>query len=196
MAWAFQKGEQSKPKETEQPPSLLSRLPRNQAIPYADSLPRWAVEGNSVKTDLLWDFGISYVFGMTISELQEQLDRRDKQIEELATRIRQLERENQELKKLLVEKAQSKECKPPKEARNFSVSRYEQKRRTKRRRKNSTGRRPKDAKRDFATETIDLYWHATRGFSVHFRPCCTSAVLVEGKECSRKFWGNDLTGSA
>jgi len=118
---------------------------------------------------------------MTISELQEQLDRRDKQIEELATRIRQLERENQELKKLLVEKAQSKECKPPKEARNFSVSRYEQKRRTRRRRKNSTGRMPKDAKRGFATETIDLYWHDARRKTCVLRREQFVWRLIDGK---------------
>ena len=140
-----------------------------------------AFEVHSWETDLLWDFGISYVSGMTISELQEQLDRRDKQIEELATRIRQLERENQELKKLLVEKAQSKECKPPKEARNFSVSRYEQKRRTRRRRKNSTGRRPKDAKRGFATETIDLYWHDARRKTCVLRREQFVWRLIDGK---------------
>ena len=89
---------------------------------------------------------------MTISELKEQLRQRD-------ARIKELEKEIEELKKLLVDKAKSKESKPPKEASNFSVSRHEQKQRRKRRRKKSTGRKPKDAKRDFATETIDLYWH-------------------------------------
>ena len=38
-------------------------------------------------------------------------------------------------------------------------ARHEQKQRRKRGRKKSTGRKPKDAKRDFTTETIDLYWH-------------------------------------
>jgi hypothetical protein len=110
---------------------------------------------------------------MTISELKEQFRRRgediekqaariEKQaarIEEQAARIKALEKEIRELKKLLVDKAKSKEAKPPKEASNFSVSRHERKQRRKRRRKKSTGRKPKDAKRDFATETIDLYWH-------------------------------------
>jgi len=89
---------------------------------------------------------------MTISELKEQLRQRD-------ARIKELEKEIEELKKLLVDKAKSKESKPPKEASNFSVSRHEQKRRKKRRRTNSTGRKPKDAKRDLATEAIDLYWY-------------------------------------
>ena len=95
---------------------------------------------------------------MSIAELKEQLRRRDRQIEEQAARIKELEKEMRELKKLLAEKAQSKESKPPKDASNFSVNRHERKQRRKRRRKKSTGRKPKDAKRDFAMETIDLYW--------------------------------------
>ena len=110
---------------------------------------------------------------MSIAELKERLRQRDKQIEEQAARIeeqaarikeqaariKELEKDIRELKKLLVEKAQSKESKPPKEASNFSVNRHERKQRKRHRRKKSTGRKPKDAKRDFATETIDLYWH-------------------------------------
>ena len=110
---------------------------------------------------------------MTISELKEQLRQRDLQLEkqaaqikEQAARIKELEGKIEELKNLLVDKAKSKESKPPKEASNYSVSRHEQKQRSKRRRKKSTGRKPKDAKRDFATETIDLYWHGTnRGWT-------------------------------
>jgi len=96
---------------------------------------------------------------MRIHELEEQLRQRDAQIKEQAARIRELEREIEELKKLLVEKAKSKEAKPPKEATNYSVDRHERKQRRKRRRKKSTGRKPKDMKRDHATQTIDLYWH-------------------------------------
>jgi len=110
---------------------------------------------------------------MTISELKEQLRQRDLQLEKQAAQlerqaarikkqaaqIKELERKIEELKNLLVDKAKSKESKPPKEASNFSVNRHEQKQRKKHRRKKSTGRKPKDAKRDFATETIDLYWH-------------------------------------
>jgi len=102
---------------------------------------------------------------MSIAKLKEQLRQRDKQIEEQAARIKEqaarikeLEKEIHELKKLLVDKAKSKESKPPKEASNYSVSRHEQKQRRKHRRKNSTGRRPKDAKRDATTDAIDLYW--------------------------------------
>jgi hypothetical protein len=96
---------------------------------------------------------------MTITELKEQLRQRDAQIENQAARIKELEKENKDLKELLVDKAKSKESKPPKEASNYSVSRHEQKQRRKRRRRNSTGRKPKDAKRDLTTETIDLYWY-------------------------------------
>lgn len=96
---------------------------------------------------------------MTVSELKKQLRQRDERIEKQAARIKELEKEIQELKELLLDKAESKESKPPKEASNFSVSRHERKRRGKRRRKNSTGRKPKDAKRDLTTDSIDLYWH-------------------------------------
>jgi hypothetical protein len=95
---------------------------------------------------------------MSIPTLKEQLRRRDAQIKEQAERIKRLEREIDELKKLLVEKANSKESKPPKEATNFSVARHERKQRKKRRRKKSTGRKPKDVKRDRVTQAIDLYW--------------------------------------
>ena len=103
---------------------------------------------------------------MTIPELEEQLRLRDAQIEEQAARIesqaariKELEKKVEGLKKLLVEKAQSKEAKPPKEATNYSVDRHQRKqRKKKRRRKKSTGRKPKDLKRDFATQTIDIYW--------------------------------------
>jgi len=97
--------------------------------------------------------------GMTIPELEEQLRQRDAQIKEQAARIKELEKEIEELKKLLVEKAKSRESKPPKEATNYSVARHERKQRRKRRRKKSTGRKPKDVKRDRATEMIDLYWY-------------------------------------
>ena len=62
---------------------------------------------------------------MTISELENQLRQRDAviekqaaQIKAQAARVQELEREMENLKKLLVEKAQSKEAKPPKEATN------------------------------------------------------------------------------
>jgi hypothetical protein len=95
---------------------------------------------------------------MTISELKKQLRQRDAQINAQAARIKELEREIGELKKLLVEKAQSKEAKPPKDATNYSVDRHERKRRKKRRKK-STGRRRKEAKAEQATLHYDLYWY-------------------------------------
>jgi len=103
---------------------------------------------------------------MTSSELEEQLRQRDAriakqaaQIKEPAARIKEREREIEELKKLLVERARSKESKPPKEARNYSVARHEQRQRRRRRRKKSTGRKPKHMKRDDATQTFDLHWY-------------------------------------
>jgi hypothetical protein len=96
---------------------------------------------------------------MTIPELEEQLRQRDAQIREQAARIKELEKVIEELKKLLMEKAKSKEAKPPKEATNYSVDRHERKHRKKRRRKKSPGRKPKELKRDLATQAVDLYWH-------------------------------------
>ena len=61
---------------------------------------------------------------MTVPELEEQLRQRD-------ARIKELEREIEELKKLLLERAKSKESKPPKEATNYSVARHERKQRKK-----------------------------------------------------------------
>jgi hypothetical protein len=99
---------------------------------------------------------------MTNSELQEQLRQRDALVKKQAARIKKLEKEIKELKDLLLDKAKSKESKPPKKASNFSVSRHQQKQRRKRRRKKSTGRKPKDAKRDLTTDSIDLYWHGAK----------------------------------
>ena len=96
---------------------------------------------------------------MTIPELEEELRKRDAQIKEQAARIKDLERDIEELKRLLGEKAKSKEAKAPKGASNYSVDRYERKRRKKRRRKKSTGRKPKAVKRDDATQAFDLYWY-------------------------------------
>ena len=73
---------------------------------------------------------------MTISELKEQLRQRDLQLEKQAAQlerqaarikkqaaqIKELERKIDQLKNLLVDKAKSKESKPPKEASNYSAS--------------------------------------------------------------------------
>ena len=105
---------------------------------------------------------------MTIPELEEQLRQRNVRneeqaalIEQQAARIKELEKEVEELKKLLVEKAQSKEAKAPKPAAtNFSVDAHERKQRKKRLRgKKSTGRKPKDQKREFVSLTYELYWY-------------------------------------
>ena len=98
---------------------------------------------------------------MMISELQEQLRQRDAQIEAQAARIKELEKQVDDLKELLAERAKAKESKPPKESANYSVSRHERKQR-KRRRKKSTGRKPKDAKRDQATQAFEVFWQGAR----------------------------------
>jgi hypothetical protein len=105
----------------------------------------------------------------------------NRRIEEQAARIKELEKEIRELKELLVDKAKSKEAKPPKEASNFSAGRYERKRRRKRRRKKSMGRKPKEAKRDFATETIDLYWHDANRKKCVLRREQFAWRLIDGK---------------
>jgi len=111
---------------------------------------------------------------MTVAELQEQLRQRD-------ARIKELEKEVEELRKLLAEKAKSKESKPPKEAGNYSVNRHEQKRRKRRRRKKSPGRKPKAAKRDQATQTVDVYWHGARRTQCVLRREQLVWRLVDGK---------------
>jgi transposase len=133
---------------------------------------------------------------MTISKLEEQLRQRDARIKdqdarikeqetiiaEQAARIAELERQLAELKKLLVEKANAKEAKQPKEATgNYSVSRHEQKQRKRRRRKKSTGRRPKGAKRDQATQIIDIYWHGARRANCVLRREQFVWRLIDGK---------------
>ena len=125
---------------------------------------------------------------MTIPELEEQLRQREAQIKEQAARIKEqaarikeLERKIEELRKLLVEKAKSKESKPPKEAGNYSVARHEQKQRKRRRRKKSTGRKPKDVKRDLATQTIDLYWFGADRKKCVLRREQLVWRLIEGK---------------
>lgn len=124
---------------------------------------------------------------MTIPELQKQLRQRDAliekqaaQIKAQAVRIQELEREIKELKKLLVEKAQSKEAKPPKEATNYSVDRHERKRRRKRRKK-STGRRRKEVKVEQATLHYDLYWYGADRETCVLRREQFAWRLIDGK---------------
>ena len=117
---------------------------------------------------------------MTISKLEKQLRQRDARIEAQAARIKELERENKELKKLLVEKAQSKEAKPPKEATNYSVDRHERKRRKKRRKK-STGRRRKEVKIEQATLHYDLYWYGADRKTCVLRREQFAWRLIDGK---------------
>lgn len=117
---------------------------------------------------------------MSSAELQELLRQRDVQIQEMSEQIKNLQKEIRSLKKLLVEKASSKESQPPKESSNYSVARHEQKQR-KRQPKHSTGRKPQSAKREQVAETIDLYWHnARRKQCVLHRQQCVWR-LIDGK---------------
>jgi len=119
---------------------------------------------------------------MTISRLRERLRQRDALIEAQAARIKELEAEIEELKKLLGERAQAKEAKPPKEAGNYSVAKQEQKQRRKRRRKKkSPGRTPKDAKRQRVAQTVDVYWPGARRAKCVLRREQFVWRLIDGK---------------
>jgi hypothetical protein len=84
-----------------------------------------------------------------------ELKQRDEQIERQAARIRQLEAEIEELKRLLGGKAESKAAKKPVFTENYSLDRGKTKRK---RKKKSTGRRRNDAKRVMVEHEYDIYW--------------------------------------
>lgn len=131
-----------------------------------------------------------------IRQLEEQLRERDARIEAQAARIRELEKQLEEVKKLFAEQAASKESKRPKEAMNYSVDRHERKQRKKGRRRKSTGRKPKDAKRHQATKTFDVYWPGARRRQCVLRREQFVWRLIEGKAvyvCYRMFDKPDST---
>jgi len=92
--------------------------------------------------------------GTKIIFYKNELQERDKKITQQAERIKQLEAENETLKKLLSGKAESKTAKKPKFTENYSLNRN---RRKKKKRKKSTGRRSNDAKRDMIEKEHAVY---------------------------------------
>jgi hypothetical protein len=85
----------------------------------------------------------------------ELLEKYRETIGQQAKRIKQLEAEIEELKKLLGEKAESKAAKKPVFTENYSLDKNKRKRK---RRKKSTGRRPRELKRDMIEHEYDIYW--------------------------------------
>ena len=94
-------------------------------------------------------------FGKRPIDYESELQRRDATIASQAARIKQLEAEIEELKKLLVGKGESKTAQKPRFTENYSLDRTNRK---KRRHKDSTGRRGNDAKRDLIEDQHDIYW--------------------------------------
>jgi len=85
----------------------------------------------------------------------ELLEQYRKTISQQAERIKQMEAEIEELKKLLGKKAESKAAKKPVFTENYSLDKNKRKRK---RRKKSTGRRPHELKRDMIEHQYDIYW--------------------------------------
>lgn len=94
-------------------------------------------------------------FGKRPIDYEKELKQRDATIASQAARIKQLEAEIEQLKKLLAGKAESKTAKKPRFTENYSLDRINRK---KRRHKDSTGRRGHEAKQDTIAEQHDIYW--------------------------------------
>jgi len=86
---------------------------------------------------------------------ESELERRDETIAQQAERIRQLEAENEQLKRLLTDKAESKASKKPKFTEDYSLDKNTHK---KRHLAISTGRRSHEAKRDLISDSQPIYW--------------------------------------
>jgi hypothetical protein len=84
----------------------------------------------------------------------ETIQRQAGQIKRQAQHIERLDAEIDGLKKLLAGKAQAKSAKKPKFTENYSLDKRNRK---KKRRKKSTGRRPKDAKRALVEHQYDIF---------------------------------------
>jgi transposase len=91
-----------------------------------------------------------------IRQLTEQNRRQADQLQEQAARIQQLEGEVERLKQLLAGKADSKTAKEPVFKENYSLGRNARRKRM-RRGVPSTGRRPKEQKREMAASEYDVY---------------------------------------
>jgi hypothetical protein len=93
--------------------------------------------------------------GMKAIHYENELKQCYATIASQAARIQQLEAEIEELKRLLAGKGESKTAKKPRFTQNYSLDRIH---RPKRRPKDSTGRRGKDAKRDLIEDQHKVYW--------------------------------------
>lgn len=96
----------------------------------------------------------SMALGTKIIDYENELQERDKKIAQQAERIKQLEAEIEQLKKLLSGKAESKTAKKPKFTENYSLDKNKRK---KKRRNKSTGRRSNNAKRDMVEKEYAVY---------------------------------------
>ena len=93
--------------------------------------------------------------GIGLIHYESELERRDETIAQQAERIRQLEAENEQLKRLLTDKAESKASKKPKFTEDYSLDKNTHK---KRHLAISTGRRSHEAKRDLISDSQPIYW--------------------------------------
>ena len=84
-------------------------------------------------------------FGIGLIHYDKELERRDETISQLGERIKELEAEIEQLKRLLADKATSKASKKPKFTENYSLDKNTHKTRH---HAGSTGRRSHEAKRD------------------------------------------------
>src|SRR5260370_25662226 len=91
-----------------------------------------------------------------IRQLTEQNRREADQLQEQAARIQQLEGEVERLKQLLSGKAGSRTAKEPVFKENYSLGRIARRKR-KRRGVASSGRRPKEQKRERVASEYDVY---------------------------------------
>jgi transposase len=91
-----------------------------------------------------------------IRQLTEQNRRQAEQLQQQAVRIQQLEQELERLKQLLAAKADSKAAKTPVFKENYSLGRNAR-RKPKRQGRPSSGRRPKELKREMVRSEYDVY---------------------------------------
>ncbi len=91
-----------------------------------------------------------------IRQLTEQNRQQAEKLQQQAVRIRQLDQELERLKQLLAAKADSKAAKTPVFKENYSLGRNAR-RKPKRHGRQSTGRRPKELKRQMVRSEYDVY---------------------------------------
>ena len=97
----------------------------------------------------------SMALGIGLIHYESELARRDETISQQAERIKELEAEIEQLKRLLADKATSKASKKPKFTENYSLDKNTHKTRH---HAGSTGRRSHEAKRDLISDSQPIYW--------------------------------------